>query len=351
MRIQIICKGSSKIGLGHLFRAHSFAAKANLHHEVRIAAVCETHLEKVFNGLRPITDIVQHDADVIPLIADYDADVILFDFIDMDEAVLAAARKQAVVTASLSPIFKHPEYLDALFTRNPDQEDIPGVDVYKGYGYALFKEHCRPLSDDVFAANVGHDVLPVAVCMGGGDAANKTLMVLRSLLRVERDCLFWVLLGEGYQHSYQQLVDVSREFSNHEVILAKTNRSMWRVMGNCAMAVLAGGLTTVEAVYAGLPTVNLFERPEHKSVMTGLIEHGACLDGGLFSPASLDGTASLIGHLHRNRGTLMTIRERGKGLFDANGGCRILRALENLLGARRLQSTIPAQLLTPATVA
>ena len=36
-------------------------------------------------------------------------------------------------------------------------------------------------------------------------------------------------------------------------ILAKTNRSMWRVLGNCSLAILAGGVTSYEAAFAGCP--------------------------------------------------------------------------------------------------
>lgn len=119
---------------------------------------------------------------------------------------------------------------------------------------------------------------------------------------------------------------------------------MWRVMQNCALAVLAGGLTTVEAVYAGLPSVNLFERQEHSLVLQDLIERGACLTGGSFAPRSLQQTVSLINHLNRNRKALKIIRERSKGLFDTCGSQRILSQIEvQYSGARQTQADAQPQ--------
>ena len=345
MKLQIICRGSTKVGLGHLFRAHNFATAAAERHEVRIVAIAEPQLKTVFGELQNRLDVVPCDEAVGPLIQDFGADVIAFDLLDLQEPILAAAREQASLTVSLSPVFEQPGYLDLFFTRNPRQENIPNVKVYRGYEYAIFKkDHCGRIDDETYALASSHEVLPVAISMGGGDADNKTLQVLKALMSTERSCLFWIILGEGYQHSYQQLVECAREHSLHEVILAKTNRSMWRVMQNCALAVLAGGLTTVEAVYAGLPSVNLFERQEHSLVLQDLIERGACLTGGSFAPRSLQQTVSLINHLNRNRKALKIIRERSKGLFDTCGSQRILSQIEvQYSGARQTQADAQPQ--------
>jgi spore coat polysaccharide biosynthesis predicted glycosyltransferase SpsG len=143
-----------------------------------------------------------------------------------------------------------------------------------------------------------------------------------------------VLLGEGYQHSYQDLVDVSRKFDNHEVILAKTNRSMWRVMGNCALAILAGGLTTAEAVFAGLPTINIFEVEDHKNIMLDLINRGACIDGGLFSKSSIEKNVKLVEEMYVNRQILLKMRSLCNGIYDDKGGERILSSLHRLVKSK-----------------
>ena len=194
MKILIICKGSSEIGLGHLIRSYSFALIASKTHQVKIIAIVENQLEKIFNGIQEITNFVRNDLDVISHLYKIDTDVILFDFISADQRLLEAAKRATCITASLSPVFENHYYIDALFTRNPDQEDIPDVKVYKGYRYAIFKENCYKIGETKYKENVSEKILPIAICMGGGDAANKTLLVLESLLQVKYDCIFWVLI-------------------------------------------------------------------------------------------------------------------------------------------------------------
>jgi spore coat polysaccharide biosynthesis predicted glycosyltransferase SpsG len=167
--------------------------------------------------------------------------------------------------------------------------------------------------------------------MGGGDAPNKTLQVLQSVCQLEIPCTFWVLLGEGYRHSYQDLVTSIRKDSNHEIILAKTNRSMWNVFSNCSVAILAGGLTTLEAVYAGLPTLNIFEKEDHL-LATGkqLFEQGVAEDLGLFNNGSLNGLRDRLSFLNGNKSQLLQMRERSKGKIDKLGPFRIYEALKTI---------------------
>jgi spore coat polysaccharide biosynthesis predicted glycosyltransferase SpsG len=171
--------------------------------------------------------------------------------------------------------------------------------------------------------------------MGGADAANKTLTVLRALVELNCDTCIWVLLGEGYDHCYNALVETVRGAKRHEVILAKTNRSMWEVMGNCAVAILAGGLTTVEAIYAGLPSLNLFERPEHGEMLEELFDAGICVNAGLFSERALTTLRRTVQNLDLDRRRLLDMRERSRGLLDRHAGRRILAELERLLAERR----------------
>ena len=83
-------------------------------------------------------------------------------------------------------------------------------------------------------------------------------------------------IREGYNHSYQSLVDVINRNNRHEIILAKTNRSMWEILSNCNVAILAGGLMLVESIYAGLPSINIFEKEWHEKQLVVLSSIKSC---------------------------------------------------------------------------
>lgn len=335
MKLQIICRGSTEDGLGHLFRVRTFAKTAQKLHDVEIIAIVQESLERILDDLACTVHFVRTDQDVLRFVNHSEADVLLFDLTRVDKGVFLAATERPLLTASLSPVFEHTEQIDILFTRSAKVPKILGVQIFGGLKYAVFSEHCLVIGDVPYQHNLALPNLPIAVCMGGADAANKTLTVLQALMKFESESMIWVLLGEGYLHSYNALVECTRGDNRHEVILAKTNRSMWRIMSNCAVAILAGGLTTIEAIYAGLPTVNLFESQEHIDVMgTELFELGVCMNGGLFSDESLKTMMDILRDLNSNRDRLWEMHKRSKGLVDAMGSERVLHELERQLGAR-----------------
>jgi len=176
------------------------------------------------------------------------------------------------------------------------------------------------------------------------------LSVVQALTALPEPSTLMVLLGEGYAHSYNALVDTVRGNARHEVVLAKTNRSMWRLLSQCAMAIMAGGLTTIEAVYAGLPTVNLFEKPEHAAMLDELFEAGVCLNGGLFSERSLHTARRMVRRLNAQRDELRRMRQRSQGLVDLNGPARVLAVIEAEL-ERRLRSALRRMALPEAACA
>ncbi len=329
MRILVVCKGSSQIGLGHLFRTVTFVKEASRRHEVSVIAVLEPDLHEILHNIADCTTMVESDAEVVAALGDRTPDVVVFDTVTMDHPAFIAAAALGKLRVSLSPVFAYASEIDLLFTRTARGESAGPTVVYGGLQYSVFSDHCTAIADEQYFANLGKPALPIGLCMGGADAANKTLAVLRSLVCLEEVCTFWVLLGEGYQHSYNDLVNVTRSARRHEVILAKTNRSMWKILGNCALAVLAGGLTTVEAIYAGLPTVNLFEREEHLDVISrDLFERGVCLNGGFFREDSLVALRVTLRELMERKSRLLTMRENTKGVVDKLGCERILEKIE-----------------------
>jgi spore coat polysaccharide biosynthesis predicted glycosyltransferase SpsG len=329
----IVCRGSTAQGLGHLFRTRTFArALHDRGRAVEVVAIIEPGLEGILADLPCAVRGVRDDGEVAGLLAARGPDVCVLDTTRLDPAVLRRVRESAGLVASLSPVFAQAAEIDLLFSRSKRAAAPPGVGVtvVGGLEYAVFGEHCRVIGDDAFERGLAASSRPVAVSMGGSDAANKTLRVLAALGAVEEDLTIWVLLGEGYAHSYDALVRAGRGQRRHEVVLAKTSRSMWEVMDRCVLAVLAGGLTTVEAVYAGLPSINVFEsQAAVDATAQELFELGVCVDGGLFSEAALPRLVEGVCALLRDPEGLRQMRARTKGLLDRRGAERVIAVIEH----------------------
>jgi len=186
---------------------------------------------------------------------------------------------------------------------------------------------CGPIDEARYGEAIAADrPLSVAVCMGGGDAANATRRVLEALREVDRPLLIWALLGEGYRHSFDDLERAARADRRHEVILARTTDSMWHVLRTCALAVLAGGTVTYEAAAAGLPSINLLSDDAHRYLVDELVDAGAAFHGG-----ALDGVPSpMLEHVRRlesDRGGLLSAHRAARCLVDGRAADRIAAEL------------------------
>jgi len=337
MKLQIICRGTTKEGLGHLIRTHTFAARAQISHDVEIIAIVEKGFGSILNDLSCEIHCVQTDQDVLPFIESSNPDIVLFDLTRLDKTIFLRAIERPYLSVSLSPVFEYKEQVNILISRSVSTDSSPGVRILGGLEYAIFNDNCMVIGDIPYRQILSSPELSIAICMGGADAANKTLAVLQALGNCKIYGTIWVILGEGYEHSYDALVQCLHKNKKQEIIFAKTNRSMWKIMSNCALAILAGGLTTVESVYAGLPTINLFERQEHIDAMaTELFDLGVCVNGGLFSEPALKHLCKYVQDLNNNRELLWQMHKQSNGLIDCRGSDRVLSELQKELLSKQI---------------
>jgi spore coat polysaccharide biosynthesis predicted glycosyltransferase SpsG len=336
MRIQILCRGSTEEGLGHLFRAAAFAAEAAKSHQVQVLAVAPQKLDSLFTEIGEITRLIDDEALLPELVRTFRPDVAVIDMTSMPPHILSAVKSAAGMLACISPVFDGMAQIDLYASRIPAPNAGPDTVSHAGLDYTIFNAECRPIPDAEFESSLADGPLQTAICMGGSDSFNKTLHVLSALTRAREPGLFWVLLGNAYNHKHDQLMDCIALAPHHEIILARTNRSMWRIMRNCALSVVPGGLSFIEAVYAGLPTVSLFENDWHRQALSNLLEKGVTEELGGISVANLKKLPDLFDDFSRNRDKLRDMRRRSRGLIDGKGAARVLAAIEGAAaGGRR----------------
>lgn len=333
MKIAVYCTGGTDLGFGHFFRSRAFVKAAPDLVTAKLFPLVEAENAHFFNEVAAVTQISHDEDEALAAILDFKPDILVFDTVHCSEKFVNTLEANVRTLVSISPVFDQMHHVHCLFTRNTETPPLAGVTIYKGLEYAIFNEKCEFITDEVYFRNLSREFLTVGVSMGGGDAPNKTLKILRSVCQLEIPCTFWVLLGEGYRHSYQDLVDSIRRDSNHEIILAKTNRSMWNVFSNCSVAIVAGGLTTLEAIYAGLPTLNIFDRVENLNATGREIFHqGAAENIGFFNEESLDLLRERLSYYSVNKSGLLQMRERSKGKVDKLGAFRIYERLLAIQG-------------------
>ncbi|MFL5754305.1 MAG: hypothetical protein ACJ76F_12915 [Bacteroidia bacterium] len=334
MNITIVCKGGVNTGLGHLHRTISFIEGAGNYAGFKLIAIIDKGLEVLFKNM-PGTTFIYEESGLPEALSgkEFETTCCIIDSTDLNPDNQRLLRNKYGKIISLSPVFNNYGIIDVLFTRFGEYDYPSHIKVFGGLEYTIFNSNCLQIPDNVYAQNLSEKALTVGISMGGVDAPNKTLSILRSLAKLEQEYTFWVLLGEGYSHSYQDIVDAISKDSNHEIVLAKSNRSMWKILSNCSLAVFAGGLTSFEAIYAGLPAINIFEKEIHRSIISREItEKNVSVNLGMLNDQTLEALKEQLTFLYSNRTRLSEMRMNAKGLVDKSGPERTIKKILELIG-------------------
>lgn len=322
MNILFVCKASTRIGLGHLIRSRSLANQfiemfPNL--TISFKVVGEPLVSRLLTRVKYLPEIYEDEQNV-SLNGTYD--LCFIDMMVASDEFFQQLQDVSRLTISLSPIFNQMSRVDLLFNRtqnhNLSESEQPNK-IYAGLKYTIIQEDCKKIKTSIYEDNLDLDQFPIAISMGGGDAANRTLDFLHSLKNCKVPATFWVMLGEGYRHSYDNLIKAIKKDSDHEIILAKTNRSMWHILRNCILAILPGGITTYEAAYAGLPTINFLHDPSKQYLIQELIDNKVCVyEGPIADEESLVQVNKSIEHFYYERRSLMEMHLNTKNLVGRN---------------------------------
>ncbi|MFC1945684.1 hypothetical protein ACFLW1_00625 [Chloroflexota bacterium] len=323
LRVMLACKALMEDGMGHLTRCRSLLEQVPPHVEPYL--VIQGPRTELPEGDGTVTEQhIEADEELRTAVAQWRPDIIIFDQNRLAQNVFSPLR-ETTFTVCLSPLFQHISRVHQIYHRTACLP--PGIspegEIHAGLEYTILSGNCLPVSDERYRTVLAQSPFAVAVSMGGVDAPNKTLAVLRALGAYRAPLVVWAFLGAGYSHSYDALVAESYQHGEQEIILVKANRSFWRVLQNCHLAVLSGGVTSYDAVYAGMPALNLLHTGEHSFIVRELAERGACLSSEVYGGLSLERLPSLIGELDRDRERLWQVHARAQGLIDGLGGERI----------------------------
>lgn len=328
MKLIFICKASTETGFGHLIRARSLANSLSSYRNdvvIQFVLIGESNLVQLLHNVSYPVQIV-NDENEINIRESYDAAIL--DMLATTVEFLSTLKKHTKLIASLSPVFNHFSHVDVLFhrTRYLKLKDDKPKQIYSGIEYTIIQDNCRKIGTGQYDKNLQLENFPVAISMGGGDAANLTLECLNELKKCKVPATFWVLLGEGYKFSYDELVAEIRNDSFHEILLVKTNKSMWQVLENCLLMIIPGGITAYEAAYAGIPTLVLNKTVESDFLVRELSENQVS-----FGFENWSQIREKVEELYHKRKELLLMHIHSKDLINGKAYEKIFQKLQEHL--------------------
>lgn len=331
MRLIFICKASTEIGFGHLIRARSLANSLIAYRDdiiIQFVLIGESNLLQLLHNASYPVQVIRNENE-ISIGENYDAAIL--DMLETTAEFLSSLAMHVRLTVSLSPVFNHFSYIDILFHRTKylNLKGARPKQIYSGIDYTIIQENCKRISTGQYDKNLHLEYFPVAISMGGGDAANLTLECLHELKKCKVPATFWVLLGEGYKFSYDELVAEIRNDSFHEILLVKTNKSMWQVLENCLLMIIPGGITAYEAAYAGIPTLILNRTAESDFLVKELSENQVS-----FSFQNWVQIKEKLEELYHKRKELMLMHIHSKDLINGKAHEEIFKKLQDSLKSK-----------------
>ncbi len=126
LSIVVVCRGSVDEGLGHLYRAHTFAMLAQVRHDVRVVARTDNEFVSIFEGLHQPVVLAESDDDVARKATSQPADIVVIDMVDLATEAMRVLRDHARTLASISPVFRHADGTDLFFTRGHAPAGLSG---------------------------------------------------------------------------------------------------------------------------------------------------------------------------------------------------------------------------------
>ena len=164
----------------------------------------------------------------------------------------------------------------------------------------------------------------VLVTLGGADPDNATATVLRALARLKGVETTVVVGGNNPNRAAIEGLAGSLD-GVCKVLVGPEN--MPELMASSDLAVSAGGSTSWELAFMGLPTVAVAIADNQRPIVQSLVQAGCAVDAGWFQDLDEERLAGIIGDLRQSRLAREAMSARQRRLVDGHGVRRILAAM------------------------
>jgi UDP-2,4-diacetamido-2,4,6-trideoxy-beta-L-altropyranose hydrolase len=175
----------------------------------------------------------------------------------------------------------------------------------------------------------------VLVTLGGADPDNATGKVLEALSRVG-NLEARVVVGGSNPHLESLRISASRLSSSVRLEVDATN--MPELMAWADLAVAAGGTTSWELAFMGLPSLVLILAENQRDIALKLAQAGVIRTLGWHAAVTPDQIATALDQLASNQVERQRLSQNGQQLVDGLGTQRIIRLLLHDGNAMRQQN-------------
>ncbi len=255
----ILTEGSSKMGMGHVYRSITFARAllANLGVKTYFLTKSGDSVIKLIEDENFPTVKLKEDEEIVDHLKKLDINLIVIDNLDFKEEILKqindTVNARMVMVDNLTP--KNDKYADivmSLVRSNFSNKNIYNNTIdtmyFCGPKYLILRDEFDIFKDK---KDLKPEIEDILLIFGGSDPSNHTSNVLEKLnddLRVD------IVLGPEFKH-FDDLDKILKKKPVDNVIVHKEPGNVAELMNNADLVVTSPGLSMFEAVYVGSPVL------------------------------------------------------------------------------------------------
>jgi spore coat polysaccharide biosynthesis predicted glycosyltransferase SpsG len=326
-----VCKTSNKDGTGHLVRTLNIFKQNNNIIYKKLFLLGDLTGKYLVDDSKIEYHFCKDDLTAFKKIIIYKPDIVLFDTLHFSKNYFSKI-SELFLTCSLSPVFNCINKVDYIFhrTKNIPQEwkkrsFFPKV--YNDKKYAVISNDLDKIKTNDYLQNLNEKKLSIAISMGGVDYNNYTLKLIEILSNMKQKFVIWVALSDAYGHSYENILKLSKK-NKQEIIILKSNKSMWSYLKNCSLLICSGGITSYEAAFLGIPSINIMKK-NWFFLLKEFAKKKICFQVE-FLHNSTSNFKKIMTNIADNKIQLFSMHKKTRYLLDNKGAKRILDILVNI---------------------
>ena len=331
---------SPEIGIGHIMRCLTLAQELKNNFDKIIFLTrkdsgdfTETIMKNEFEVIFIPTN---NDSDIIKnLITTYseNKNFLLIDHYDVDSNF----------ESSLKNIFEKIFVIDDLANRKHDCDLLIDQNYYRdlnhrykkliqndtitllGSKYAIIRPEFRNINKKTIKKN--SQIKKILVSFGGSDPTNECKKALDALCSIENNQFEIVAIVGIYNNKFERLKKLYEKYSNIKIYRHVNDLS--QLMLNSDLFIGAGGTTTWERFYMGLPSIVIVISDDQKESIEFLSDMGHIINLGLAKNVTSKTYVQTLQKL--NSDLIYNMSLNNQKLVDGNGSNRIKRQIIELI--------------------
>ena len=200
-----------------------------------------------------------------------------------------------------------------------------GTIALLGPKYAIIRPEFRTINKKAIKKN--SQIKKILVSFGGSDPTNECKKVLDALCSIENSKFEIVVVAGIYNHKFEQLKKLYEKYSNIKIYSHVNDLS--RLMLNSDLFIGAGGTTTWERFYMGLPSTVTIISDDQKESIEFLSDMGHIINLGLAKNVTPKTYVQTLQKL--NSDLIYNMSLHNQKLVDGNGSNRIKKQIIELI--------------------